>query len=70
MTDKLYTEYGNAGHRFPRTTGEAFGPGAAIFVATECDEDEEINGAISFSMLFGFVVYTLAAIVIGVILWG
>jgi hypothetical protein len=71
MSHKLHAMYGNAGHRFPRTTGEAFGPGAAIFVADDCDEDEEINEAIiSFSVMFGAVVYTLAAIVICVILWG
>lgn len=69
MTDKLYPEYGNAGHKFPRTTKEAFGHGTAVFVATEC-EDEEIEDLTNFSGHFALVVYTLAAIVIGVILWG
>lgn len=71
MSDKLYPEYGNAGHKFPRTTQEAFGPGAAVFVATSYDEDcEYLTEFESFSFYFALVVYTLAAIVIGVILWG
>lgn len=66
MNDNLHTEYGNAGYRFPRTTGEAFGPGETIFVATE--EDEELDEFGNFSFYFGLVVYTMATLVIVYIL--
>lgn len=68
MHDNIYDEYGNAGHKFPRTTQEAFGPGAAVFVATEYEE--ETQELTNFPEHFALVVYTLAAIVIGIILWG
>lgn len=66
---KLHPMYGNAGHVFPRTVEEAFGPGETIFVHNEIsDEDDEISAHVKFSSIFAIVVYTLAAIVVGVIL--
>lgn len=70
MNDKIYAEYGQAGHKFPRTTKEAFGRDECIFVATDYDEDKEIADLRKFSTLFAFSVYGFAAIVVGVILWG
>lgn len=66
MTDKLYAEYGNAGHRFPRTTKEAFGRDECIFVATDYDDSEDIT---DFAGHFALVVYTLAAIVVLALWW-
>lgn len=68
MHDNIHAEYGNAVHRFPRTIQEAFGPGACVFVAT--DYDEVTQYLTNFSTHYALVVYTLAAIVVGVILWG
>jgi hypothetical protein len=65
MTDNLYAEYGNAGHRFPRTTKEAFGRDECLFVHNEiADDDDDITG---FAWYFSICVYTLAVVVIGFI---
>lgn len=67
MSDKIYNEYGKTGHKFPRTTKEAFGPNACVFVSTE-SEDEEVAEHVKLSIIFALVFYTLLAILIGFIL--
>jgi len=59
-----FTIYGNAGHRFPRTTKEAFGRDEHIVLANEHEEIEDIS---SFNFGFALVVYGLAVVVIGFI---
>ena len=68
MNDKLYAEYGNAGHKFPRTTREAFGRDEVLFVATD-EPDEDPVDMTNFTYHFALIVYTLAAIVVVMLWW-
>jgi len=68
MNDKLYSEYGNAGHKFPRSVKEAYGRDEAIIVHTEIDDDED-DDISNFYLNFSLAVYTMAAVVIMALWW-